>query len=145
MKTRNISQSVLIGALAWLGIGQGNLAQSAEIANSITEFSGNQGQNGWFYGYRYFYDGLTVDYDAATEFVAFTGGEGQGAWDGFGQQWTGSAWDLNTAGAAPWTYLAAEQVHPNGSNSGPEEDWVIRRWVASELAGPTWLGVQWNV
>lgn len=143
MKTRNISQSVLIGALAWLGIGQGNLAQSAEIANSITEFSGNQGQNGWFYGYRYFYDGLTVDYDVSTDFLPFAGGVGQGDWDGFAQQWTGSAWDLNTSGA-PWTYLAAEGVHPNGINNG-EEHWAIRRWVASELGGNTWLGVRWNV
>ncbi len=143
MKTRNISQSVLIGALAWLGIGQGNLAQSAEIASSITEFSGNQGQNGWFYGYRYFYDGLTVDYDVSAEFLPFAGGVGQGDWDGFGQQWTGSAWDLNTS-EAPWTYLAAEGVHPNGINNG-EEHWVIRRWTASELGGNTWLGVQWNV
>jgi len=54
-----------------------------------------------------------------------------------------SGWDLETAGAAPWTFLGAEGLHPNGSNQA-EEHWVIRRWVADELTGTTPLAISWN-
>lgn len=117
------------------------------IANSSAEFSGTQGKDGWFNGYR----NLTADageenYDPATAFIPYAGGDGQGEWDGVSQMWTGTAWDLNTAAAGPWTYQASESIHPNGTNSAPnEEHWAIRRWVASELAGDTPVTIIWQV
>ncbi|MGI9244833.1 MAG: hypothetical protein ACR2RV_28780 [Verrucomicrobiales bacterium] len=114
------------------------------LADSMMDFSGNQGQANWTNGYRNFtLDGGETDYDAAADFIPFAGGEGLGDWDGVGQQWSGNAWDLNTAAAAPWTWLEREGTHPNGSNNG-EEHWSVRRWVASDLAATTPLGLTWH-
>lgn len=118
-------------------------AKAGVIADSIAEFSGNQGQNGWSYGYRVYADGEPIDYDPVAAFNQFVGGSTAGPWDGTTQVWTGAAWDLETAGAAPWTYLGAEGLHPNGSNQA-EEHWVIRRWTADELTGTTPLAIIWN-
>jgi hypothetical protein len=120
------------------------LSEAATLASSTNEFSGIQGSNSWFYGYRnYTSDGGGVPYDPDAGFIPFAGGEGQGDWDGVGQMWNGTRWDLNTASAAPWTEVQAEFIHPNGSNNA-EEHWVIRRWVADELTGTTNLAIRWN-
>jgi hypothetical protein len=109
-------------------------------ADSAAQFSGNQGQDNWFYGY---YD-RTADlgaggdgaYQAVTEFTPFEGGDGGGPW-GDEQHWTGSAWDINPDGAStgnpPWTYIDAFQMHPNDNNPGPEHH-AIKRWV-SDVTG----------
>ncbi len=117
------------------------------VANSTAEFSGVQGQDGWFNGYRnYTQDGGGNDYDPDLAFIPYTGGEGQGAWNGVDQQWTGSAWDLNTAAAGPWTFQNSQSIHPNGVNSAPnEEHWSIRRWVGSELPDVTPAAIVWQV
>jgi hypothetical protein len=117
------------------------------IANSIAEFSGTQGKDGWFNGYRNFtLDGGAANYDPQQHFIAYAGGEGQGDWDGVTQQWAGNAWDLNTEAAGPWTYQNSQAIHPNGENSPPnEEHWAIRRWVASEITKVTPVGIIWQV
>ena len=117
------------------------------IANSIGEFSGAQGSNGWHNGYRNFtLTGETQNYNPETDFTPYPGGEGMGDWDGFNQTWTGSAWDLETAAAGPWTYQANEGIHPNGTNSNPlEEHWAIRRWTATEITKVTPAAIIWRV
>jgi hypothetical protein len=120
------------------------VAQAATIADSRADFSGLQGQNGWYYGYRMPAGGAD-DYDAATEFLPFAGGSNEPLpWDGWSQTWTGTQWDLNTAGAAPWTYIASEGLHPNGINN-VDEHWAIRRWTATELTADTWVRIDWHV
>ncbi len=125
------------------------------IANSRKEFSGTQGKDGWYNGYRAF-DPVAgvVDYDPNADFIPYPGGEGQGDWDGVGQTWSSGSWDLNTAGAAPWTWQDAIGVHPNGTNSAPviggepsvnNEHWAIRRWKAAELTKDTPVTVIWSV
>ncbi|HNQ90674.1 MAG TPA: hypothetical protein PKM73_18825 [Verrucomicrobiota bacterium] len=116
------------------------------IANSQAEFSGVQGQNGWFNGFRNVtQDGKGTDYDPAVDFIPYLGGEGWGTWDGWTQLWTGSAWDMEILGQGPWTWQAPLGIHPNGANSEPyfEEHWAIRRWVASELAQTTPVALIW--
>ena len=121
--------------------------QTYVIANSQKEFSGVQGSNGWYYGYRQ-YDPAKgeTNYDANVEFVPFPGGAGQGDWAADTQTWTGSAWDLNTEAAAPWTSMADQSVHPNGTNSPPNdfEHWVTRRWVANALTKVTPAALIWS-
>ena len=95
------------------------------VADSAAEFSGTQGQDGWFYGYQ---QGGGA-YDPDSDFIPFQGGAGQGSWNGTTQHWTGSIWDMNTASAAPWTSIGATSVHPNDSDPGPEQ-YTIRRWVS---------------
>ena len=138
----------LAASLAWL---PSPSLQAEIIADSITQFSGDPDQNaqtGWQYGYRAVSvsvgDVSYTNYNAATDFTPFTGGIYDGPWDGGAQQWNGSAWDLNTAGAAPWTWIAQSELHPNGFNSGGEH-WAIRRWNASaKLTEITPLAITWH-
>jgi hypothetical protein len=102
---------------------------SQVIADSIAEFSGTQGANGWQYGYH---EGAGP-YNPAADFTPFTGGDGQGTWNGSSQQWTGSIWDLQTASTSPWTSVGPSSVHPNDSRPGPRHA-VIRRW-RSDVSG----------
>jgi len=125
------------------------------IANSQMEFSGVQGKDGWYNGYRIFDPTAgTVDYNPTQDFIPYPGGDGQGDWDGVNQTWTGTQWDLNTADAGPWTYQDALGIHPNGVNSPPiidgspdptNEHWAIRRWVAQELTKDTPVKIVWRV
>ncbi len=126
-----------------------NVQAQTVLADSTADFSGTQGMDDWNYGYR----NLTADggvrhlYDPANDFIPFAGGEGQGAWNGGAQQWSGTAWDLNTAAAAPWTVLGAAAVHPNSTNNGGEH-WAIRRWTApaGEIdPAPILLQIDWFV
>ncbi len=132
-------------------------ATAAVIANSQTDFSGVQGQNDWYAGYRIFdpsTGSTNYDYNANSDFVPFVGGADQGAWDGVNQTWNGGSWDLNTADAGPWTYESTLDVHPNGVNSPAtidgaadpaQEQWVIRRWVAKKLTKDTPVTLIWQV
>ena len=116
------------------------------LATTRIEFSGNQGQDGWHYGY---YD-RTADIVIfggdeefqADEFVDSTSGADP-AW-----QWNGSAWDWVTGGNPPWTEVTATSMHPNGTNHPPTQpndaaDHVaMRRWVFDEDSDATALGLE---
>lgn len=107
------------------------------LANSETEFSGVQGQDNWTYGYRNFTaDGGAENYDPVADFIAFDETT----------EFSGTAWDLQTAAAAPWTLVGALNVHPNGTNN-TNEHWAIRRWTATgpDITGPTLVEVAWYV
>ncbi|MBM3836901.1 MAG: hypothetical protein FJ398_02865 [Verrucomicrobia bacterium] len=148
MKTIRSSSWLLTFALGTSALSLAPVAvQSQVIATSNTEFSGNQGQNGWSNGYRnYTATAETENYDRKADFIPYAGGAGQGPWDGAGQMWTGTAWDLNTASAGPWTFQGPSSVHPNGINSPPnEEHWAIRRWEATELTGESLVAIVWTV
>jgi len=91
------------------------------LANSMSEFSGTQGQDNWYYGY---YDGdgpAPYSNDDFEELPQYGGGQ----------------WYID--GSLYWTFLWDAGGHPNGSvTSGgrqPMEHWVVRRWV-SEVTGP---------
>ncbi len=105
-----------------------NTAQTGDIADSIAEFSGTQGQYNWFYGY---YD-KTVDANQtyqSQDFIQFPSSPGP---YGSANYWTGSSWDWYN-GNPPWTELNSNGGHPNGSNNG-NIHWAVRRWV-SETPG----------
>ena len=93
------------------------------LANSVTEFSGTQGQNNWHYGYW----NKTTDANATyadSDFTPFAA-----------NQWTGSAWDL--PGDPPYTQLTAGGARPTAQDGNPglQEHWVIRRYI-NEFNGP---------
>ena len=102
------------------------------LADSIADWdpTGTQGTNNWHYGYY----NLTTDGDGIYQpgdFVAFLNDGSGGPVVPGTNHWTGSAFRLVPSNA-PWTFLAQEQAHPNGTNSAPnEEHWVIRRWVSN--------------
>lgn len=121
---------------------------SLVIANSIGEFSGEQGREGWTTGYHIFTDDPVEGdaYDVNEGFVPFAGGEGFGPYDGVDQQWRGASWDLNTSGSGPWTTASSNSTHPNGPNSATsKENWVVRRWTASEVSQSTPVAIIWQI
>jgi spore coat protein CotH len=113
-------------------------APANTIADSADDWSttGTQGEKGWFSGY---YD-LTNDGDkkyATSDFIPFR--KTNGPVSPGGNHWTGTEWDLLATASGPWTSLARESTHPNGTNSAPQvEHWTVRRWVSAH-AGPARL------
>jgi hypothetical protein len=103
-------------------------AAGGVVADSVADFSGTQGGNGWFYGY---YDrGADGDHRYGPEdFRPFPRATGPWGRDNF---WTGDAWDW-PSGNPPWTRISATDCQPNSLNPGPEQ-WVVRRW-RSGVAG----------
>src|SRR3989338_6321298 len=90
------------------------------LADSIDEFSGTQGKNGWFYGYY----NQSQDAAALYQITDF-------------QQlplylleniWEGEIWELELGTGPSWTALVNEWGHPNGPPHG-EIHWTVRRWV----------------
>lgn len=106
-----------------------------EIANSITQFSGVQGQDGWHYGYfNKTQDDIAAD---LAQNVNFTFDEDfgfqtddfiAGTNDGVDYSFDGFNWDW-AAGNPPWTFMSSTGVHPNGSNNGDIHE-SVRRWVS---------------
>ncbi len=96
-----------------------------QLADSIADFSGRQGQAGWFYGY--WNAGADADgrYAPATDFTPFPWGQG-GA--GPGNFWDGARWKWFD-GDPPFTELNATGARPNGANNGALH-WAVRRWVS---------------
>jgi hypothetical protein len=119
------------------------------LADSLDDwsFSGTQGTNGWFYGAYDFTSDADGIYTPA-EFQQFVN-DGSGVVTYPTNQWDGGTWrlvanpdnpDPNPDG--PWTFIAREDLHPNGANSAPGlELWSMRRWV-SNYAGP--VTAIWN-
>lgn len=134
---------------------------AAEIANSQTEFSGVQGVNGWYHGYRNYTDsGRTPNYNPAEypagHFIRFAGGSNVAdAWteaniNGNLQHWSGTQWDLSVSGY-PLTAMGALTAQPNGGALSPlypahsgKEEWLIRRWKADELSTVTPVAVTYT-
>jgi hypothetical protein len=109
------------------------------VADSVGEFSGEQGANGWSYGY---WD-RTADpdggYDPATDFQSLRhfGGDPINRLSGHSEFTTGQLWTLQDG--KYYTSLWAEGGHPNsatqlGSHTAAEQ-WAVRRWVSS-VDGP---------
>ncbi len=112
----------------------GDTPLSGTLADSVLEFSETQGEGGWESGYRNVtLDGGGIDYDHVADFIPFPA-----------DSWRGSGWRL-APGGAPWTLLEAENSHPNGTNSAPnEEHWTVRRWTAEGLDGESAVRISWS-
>jgi hypothetical protein len=99
-------------------------AEAGFIADSVTEFSGVQGQDNWFYGY---YAG-TFAPSSFQQMATFRGG----------------IWYVDPDPPSPffWTQLNAFGGHPNGvittTGRDPVEHWAVRRYI-SEVDGPVYL------
>ncbi len=99
---------------------QANAPIGGVVADSQAEFSGVQGQAGWYYGYYNKTLDTVAGYQAA-DFIQFSA-----------NYWISGIWDW-PAGNPPWTAVDATGGHPNGSNNG-NVHWAIRRWV-SDVTG----------
>ncbi len=104
------------------------IGNPTQIADSVAEFSGNQGGNGWFYGYYVKDADGNGAYDAA-DFVAFPRGTGNTL--AATNYWNGSKWDW-AAGDPPWTEITAAGAHPSAENGNAALPihWAVRRYVS---------------
>jgi hypothetical protein len=100
-------------------------AAGGRVADSVAQFSGEQGQHGWFYGYYLKSADLDGVYQVR-DFRPFPRSDDVHSPDNF---WTGAAWEYFALDPIP-TSITASHCHPSGFNSGPEH-WVVRRWVSS--------------
>lgn len=108
------------------------------IADSVREFSGEQGANGWFYGFWDRSADRDDTYDPATDFqlLRHFGRDPKNGLVGHSEFTTGELWYLEDGRF--YTSLWAEGGHPHGKldlgSYARAEHWVVRRWV-STVAG----------
>lgn len=121
--------------------GKGDACDDSILADSFDDWSttGVQGNKGWFGGYY----NLTLDTAqpgySDVDFTPFPRNPQFPNCDRTVNVWDGNQWNLDCGGGAPWTELGREALHPNGTNSAPnQEHWAIRRWV-STYAGDTFV------
>lgn len=102
-----------------------NVAISDVVLDSVSEFSNEQGKNGWSYGY---YNRSIAnnafspnDFEELTTFIDHEG-----------------SWILQSSSNDFWTRLYSEGGHPNGiyttQGRQPVDHWVVRRWK-SDVSG----------
>ncbi|MEZ5303896.1 MAG: PEP-CTERM sorting domain-containing protein [Verrucomicrobiales bacterium] len=99
--------------------------RTGAAANSQTEFSGTQGQDGWTYGYF-------NNSQSGVDFIPF-----DDSW------YNGTVWDW-PAGNPPWTEVNANGGHPNGDNNGDIHS-AVRRYTVEDLNGgqPYGIAADW--
>ena len=129
-------------SLTLSGVIPPNAANGELITDSLTSFSGEQGQDGWSYGW--YNQRLDVEesngvYDV-TDFEEFLN-DGSDLieidpdfWEDSENHWNGNQWDLvdnNAAGSGPWTAISPQGGHPaaNGQTDN-EVQWAVRRWTS---------------
>src|SRR5947209_7589545 len=101
----------------------------AAIADSQADFSGTQGQNGWYYGYYAASPYNQTSFQQMTHYQV-------SPVDGTTPLW---AVDLNNY----WTQLYATGAHPNvGGFSGkrPDLQYAVRRWISPVAGAATITG-----
>lgn len=139
IKAKGVSLSYWMSLLSWWSVskvcsmvwlflvvflGVFSPIQGGVVADSVSDFSGEQGKYGWFYGY--------VDSANSGQFVKFPV---------FGEYSTlqGDSWyiDLPTPGTNPphvFTVLFATGGAPNAiisSGGVSKEQWAARRWISN--------------
>jgi hypothetical protein len=133
--------ATLVILLAALGSGQGAAppTDSADaIADSVFEFSDQQGKEGWFYGYWDCSTDANGQYDQASDFELLDrfGGDAENGLSKRREFTTGDLWYLEDGVA--YTSLCANGGHASspvalGDHAAPDQ-WVVRRWI-SDTAG----------
>mgnify|MGYP001818441558 CR=1 FL=1 len=115
--------------------GQAPSAQSAEvIANSVTEFSGEQGKDGWHFGYWDRSVDIDGEYDQSSDFKTLKkfGKDARNGLKEHNEFTTGDVWFLEDGRF--YTSLWAKGGHPNSPTQlgdyAAAEQWAVRRWIS---------------
>lgn len=115
------------------------LPASEIVADSVSGFSGEQGANGWSYGYWDRSADTDKSYSQTTDFqlLRHFGSDPINNLSGRREFTTGKLWNLQDG--LYYTSLWAEGGHPNGAMDlgtyAQVEQWAVRRWV-STTKGP---------
>jgi hypothetical protein len=108
---------------------------SQVVADSISEFSGEQGANGWSYGYWDYTADTDKSYNQATDFQLLRqfGSDPINQLSTRPELGTGKLWTLQDG--VYYTSLWAGGGHPNGildlGAHTQVEHWAVRRWVST--------------
>jgi hypothetical protein len=142
-----MDMAIKVGAIAALAALCGSaLANPVIIADSVADFGGVQGENGWRYGYYNLEDintaeGVSV---AISEFRQLSAFDASTGWWAVNAE----AASGNTAnGSVPGSYtvITRSRMHPNAAwptaNVVAEEQWASRRWVSSYSGAVTLTGL----
>lgn len=119
-----VSAVALIAGAAAAGFSGGPY----KIADSFEDFNGNQGENGWTYGY---YDGNVDAAYTPADFEVMTN------WDASLGRW----WVDNTPGG-PLTLIDSVFMHPwaHAVEGEGTDHWAVRRWT-SNMSGPVEIAI----
>jgi hypothetical protein len=114
--------------------------EASVVADSFTDFSGQQGHRNWSYGHYNVVTDTVPGYHTSN-FVAFPSGAGPHSAVNY---WDGAKWDWFD-GDPPYDEIgplaSTPNISPVGGANG-QQHWVIRRWV-SEVSGT--LHIDWHV
>jgi hypothetical protein len=105
------------------------------IADSLSEFSGEQGTKSWSYGYWDRTSDADQEYSQATDFqlLKHFGNDTRNGLSNHREFTTGKLWYLQDG--LYYTSLWAEGGHANSSMKlgeyAPVEHWAVRRWVST--------------
>lgn len=99
-------------------------ASAQVVADSVADYSGVQGQRGWFYGY---YDGDVVTPYRPSDFAMLP-------FYDVGVSGAPEYWHHTEGAGGFFTLMRASRCHPNGvftSGGRRQQDhWAVRRWVS---------------
>lgn len=132
-----MDMAMKVGAIAALGTLCGSaLANPVIVADSVADYGGVQGENGWRYGYYNLEDintsqGVSV---AISEFRQLSSYDPTtGWWAVNAEAASGNTANGSTPGA--FTVITRSRMHPNApwvtANMVAEEQWASRRWVST--------------
>lgn len=132
---------------AWLTIGcrTASVVHSEIVADSVSGFSGDQGVNGWFYGYWDRTADTDQTFSQGTDFrlLKHFGSDPINQVSSHSDFATGKLWTLQDG--LYYTALWAEGGSANGTTKlAPQakvEQWAVRRWV-STFNGPVTISGQ---
>jgi len=120
----HITGTCVAAIMLLAGGAQGGLGDDGQttlvLADSVDDYAGDQGENGWFYGY---YDG-----DAGADSFQPGDFELMNIYDEGAERWWADGTD-----EGPITLIDAEFMHPNAYLSDlrdPSEQWAVRRWIS---------------
>ena len=105
------------------------------VADSVSGFSGEQGTNGWSYGYWDRTADPDKSYNQTTDFqlLKHFGSDPINRISGHAEFTTGKLWILQDG--KYYTSLWAEGGHPNGTMKlgayAQAEQWSVRRWIST--------------
>ncbi len=142
-----MDMAMKVGAIVALATVCGSaLANPVVIADSVADFGGVQGENGWRYGYYNLEDihttnGVSVAISEFRQLAAFNSTTGWWAVNA-------EAASGNPAnGSSPGSYavITRSRMHPNAAwptaNVVAEEQWASRRWVSTVSGAVTLTGL----
>ena len=109
------------------------------VADSVRDFSGKHGVNGWSYGYWDRSVDADGSYDQSTDFrfLSHFGSDPLNGLSSHSEFTTGKLWYLEDG--RYYTSIWAEGGHPHGSMDlgiyARSDQWVVRRWVSTTNGG----------